>query len=90
MASQLSDRHFYETLYECHCFGFIVSDEQGECKSKFTIDNTFNSINNPLRRIIQLVQAIFHPFKEFLSFVIMHRFLVNEQYEQNNPVKHIY
>ena len=45
MASQLSDRHFYETLYECHCFGFIVSDEQCECKSKFTIDNIFNSIN---------------------------------------------
>ena len=88
MASQLSDRHFYETLYECRCFRFIVSDEQWECK--FTIDNTFNSINNPFRRIIHLVQAIFHPFKEFLLFVIMYQFLINEQSEQNNPVKHIY
>ena len=90
MASHLSERHFYETLYECHCFGFIVSDEQWECKSTFTIDNTFNSLNNPLRRIIQLFQAICHPFKEFLSFVIMHRFLVNQQSEQNNHVKHIH
>ena len=88
MASQLSD-----IFMKCHMstnrFGFI-SDEKWECKSKFTIGNTFNSINNGLRRIIELVQAIFHPFDGFLSFVITHRFLINKQPERNNPVKHIY
>ena len=90
MASQLSDRHFYETPYEYQSSSGFISDQQWECKSKFTIGNTFNSINNTLRRIIQIVQAIFHPFEGFLSFAITHRFLINKQPEQNNPGKRIY
>ena len=49
---------FYETPYECQCFEFTVGNEQWEFKSKFTIGNSFESINNALQRITLSFEVI--------------------------------
>ena len=52
--------YFYKSPYECRCFEFTVGDELWECKSKFTIGNSFESINNALKQRYETIQRVIY------------------------------